>query len=179
MYPIVFQYTWTAKPLKVMLHQQVLSEKIFITQKGTIRHFQLRVPRSAEKLIGMECGVRMNSVLPVLQQPAGFTQSLQFFPTRIMGELTLQNVGKGNLFYSVPVIEQDAHVSYGDYSNQAAFAPKCYTHCAKREPVEINIPRDTAIIMGMYKDLLGTELNDNLQYWILIHLWFETKEDEQ
>lgn len=162
-----------------MLHQQVLSEKILITQKGTIRHFQLRMPRSAEKLIGVECGVMMNSVLPVLQQPAGFAQSVQFFPTRNMGELTLQNVGKGNLFYSVPVIEQDAHVSYADYSNQTAFAPKCYTHSGKREPMEVNIPRETAIIMGMYKDLLGTQLNTDLQYWILVHLWFETKEDEQ
>lgn len=161
-----------------MLREQVSSEKLFITQKGTIRHFQLRVPRSAEKLVGIECGVSMNSVLPTLQQPAGFTESLTYFPTRIMGEVTLQNVGKGNLFYSVPVIEQDAHVTYGDYSF-LGFAPKCFTHCLKREAVEVNIGRETAIIMGMYKDLLGKQLNNDLQYWIFIHMWFETKEDEQ
>lgn len=161
-----------------MLHQQVQSEKIFITQKGTIRHFQLRIPRSAEKLVGIECGVQMNAVLPTIQQPAGFAQSLTFYPSRTMGELSFQNIGKGNLFYSVPVMEQDAHVSYANYAHQSDFAPKCYTHCAKREPVEIEIKRDTAIVMGMYKDLLGVQLNQNLQYWIFIHLWFETKEDE-
>jgi hypothetical protein len=45
--------------------------------------------------------------------------------------------------------------------------------------MEVNIPRETAIIMGMYKDLLGAQLNTDLQYWVLVHLWFETKEDEQ
>lgn len=160
-----------------MVVEQVISERILITQKGTVRHFQLRVPRSASRLIGVECGVQMNTVLPVLQQAAGFKESIRFYPTRNMGELALQNVGKGNLFYSVPVIEQDAHTGYGDYSYQGGFAPKCYTHGGKREPIEVDVPRETAIIMAIYRDILGTQLNTNLQYWLLVHLWFETKQD--
>lgn len=169
--------TWTAKPSEIMLREEVISQELLITTKGTIRHFQLRVPANAEKIIGMECGVRIDTTIPTLQQPAGFSQSLQYFPPRVMGEIRLQNVGQGNLFYAVDVIEQDAHLGFADFSSQPGFAPKCWTHCNKREAVEVELNRQTAIIMGMYKDILGEQLNQNLSYWIIIHMWFATQAD--
>lgn len=161
-----------------MLKEQVISQQLSITRRGTIRHFQIRLPRHAHKVIAIEYGIRMLSALPALEQPASFAESLRFMPSRVMGELRLQHVGKAGLFFSTQVMEQDAHLSYGDFSRTAGFVPQSWTHSAKREPIGVQIEREAPILLGVYKDIVGEDVGQHLSYHVLIRLWFETKEDE-
>lgn len=162
-----------------MLKEQVISQQISITRKSTIRNFQLRLPRQAAKVIAIECGVRMISALPPHVQPASFTESLQFIPSRVIGEFRLQHVGKAGLFFSTQVMEQDAHLAFGDFSMTGGFKPQSWTHHGKREPINVQVEREATILLGMYKDVVGEQVDQHLQYQVLIHLWFETKEEKQ
>ncbi len=161
-----------------MLKEQVISQQFTITRRGTIRHFQLRLPRQAEKVIAIEYGIRMISALPALQQPATFVESLRFIPSRVMGELRLQHIGKSGLFFSSQIMEQDAHLSYGDFSRTAGLVPQSWTHSAKREPIGVQIEREAPLLLGVYKDIVGEDIGAHLQYQVLIHLWFEAKEEQ-
>ncbi|TRU49819.1 MAG: hypothetical protein EWV91_07040 [Microcystis aeruginosa Ma_QC_Ca_00000000_S207] len=162
-----------------MLKEQVISQQVSITRKAMIRNFELRLPRHAKRVIGLESGVRMVSALPEPIQPASFAESLQFIPSRVMGELRLQHIGKSGLFFSTQVMEQDSGLAYGDFSMTAGFKTASWTHQGKREPFSVQVDREASILLGMYKDIIGEQLNRHLEYQVLIHLWFETKEEDK
>jgi hypothetical protein len=162
-----------------MPKEQVFTQQISIARKGEIKNFQFRIPLDVQKIIAVETGIRMVSALAQPATPASFTQSLRYIPARVMGELRLQHVGKGGLFFSTHVIEQDTHLPYADFSMVAGFTPKDYTHSAKREPVWAEVEREAPILFGWYRDIAGAQADQHLQYVVLVHLWYQAKEAVQ
>lgn len=159
-----------------MLIHQVTTHEIGITRRGSINHFQLRLPRHAEKVIGIECGVQMITPLPWNLAYGDFITSFHFLPSLAIGELRLQHVGKAGIFFSTQIMEQDSNLGFADFSALPGFKPKSWTHQSTKEPISVEVNREANVLLGVYRDIVGTYFNMHMEYKILIHLWFETKE---
>jgi hypothetical protein len=109
---------------------------ILITKKGEWKYFQVRLPKDAKKIIGIETGLIITDKLPaytgvaneivVLQRsslisidpgliaepPKGFKDGERFSKqrNRLIGELKLQSLDTANIFYSKDIVEEDRNM---------------------------------------------------------------------
>lgn len=160
-----------------MLQQEVITNELSITRRGSTRTFQLRLPRHAQKVIGVECGVKMITPVPRNLADGNFQTSFQFVPSLAVGELRIQHVGQAGTFFSTQIMEQDVNLNFADFSGVPGFMPKTWTHQSTKEPVSVEVDREANILLGVYRDIIGNHFNTHMKYTVLIHLWFETKED--
>jgi hypothetical protein len=90
-----------------MQKQTAVIEQISVTNKGEWKYFQIRIPKDAQAIIGIETGVRLGANIPALVPPATIVQSLAAVAPRIAGEIRLQQIGSKGILYSGRVMESD------------------------------------------------------------------------
>ena len=59
-----------------MMKEQVLITQLHISKAGQVKHFQLKLPRSTKRIIGIEIGSR------IIKAPSTSSQGNGFEPTR-------------------------------------------------------------------------------------------------
>jgi len=111
--------------------------------------------------------------------PEEFKQSFQIKPTTIAGELKLQSMEKENVFFSLEAVAEDVNMNIGDFSLRALADAKQSSHQQKKLEVPISISKETSIINGIYKDVLGEQSGSDKEYIINVYVWIETEEEEK
>jgi hypothetical protein len=160
--------------------EQLTIIPIRITKAGQQYSFQYKLPRSAEKIIGIETGVTMRSPLPVI--PGNNIR--QFKREVLLGSLRLQGSGSSNLFYAADIKAGDNSITNGEFlrSPVAAGQPgfpfydfQVCTHGTKREEDPLDIP-GCSIIGGIYRDSTVLLFTTPVHYHINIYVWTSNRQ---
>lgn len=150
---------------------------IRITRKGELQYFQLRLPRGTKHILGVEAvAAAFASAPPVVHPPASFLASFAVKPSRMAGQLRLQQVGRGGLLYAGAVHEQDSTRFYADYS---LFAPNDWSHHGKHEEDELLFPCESHIVLGLYQDVIGRRQDTHLNYTVQVYLWLASETETE
>jgi hypothetical protein len=116
--------------------ENVTVHTIPITKKGEWKYFQVRLPKDAKKIIGIETGLIITDELPadtevasdivvmqrsslisidpglIAEPPKNFEDGKRFGieRNRLMGELKLQSLDTANIFYTKDIVEEDRNI---------------------------------------------------------------------
>ncbi len=185
-----------------MLREKVIITKLPITQAGQIQHFQVKIPRDASRIIGMEVSAQYIN-MQVAKAQAGkavnfkrasqytfrsleraakgdiFSITLDLF----LGDVRLQSCEDTNIFYAEDVYFADENLAFGDFSaTHPRFFPASPTHGYKHYECVVNTRGKTTILKGIYRDRQSQQSGANtlrgpvfFQYVASIYVWYETK----
>lgn len=158
--------------------EQLTIIPIRITKAGQQYSFQHKLPRSAEKIIGIETGVTVRSPLPAI--PGNNIR--QFKREVLLGSLRLQGMGISNLFYATDIKADDNSIAPGEFPHGPVKGPgpRFYdfgvcTHGTKREEDPLDIP-GCGIIGGIYRDSTGPLFTNPVHYHINIYVWTSNRQ---
>jgi hypothetical protein len=48
-----------------MMQQKVIVTQVRITKLGQVKHFQIKIPKGAKRIIGIETGFRLSKATPI------------------------------------------------------------------------------------------------------------------
>jgi hypothetical protein len=191
-----------------MLREKVIITKLPISQPGQIQHFQVKIPRDAKRIIGIEVSAQyMNMQTAGGPQPIigiGFNAPSHYSymslerkamgrniftitPDLFLGDVRLQSCEDTNVFFAEDVYYTDENLGFGDFSIRTPrFRPSTETHGYKRHECVVNTNGETTILKGIYRDRQkGAQANVNsltgqifFQYTANIYVWYELKTKE-
>lgn len=151
-----------------MMREQVNITPIEITKAGQIKHFQIRLPKTAKKVIGVEIGGRFlqgSNPLPNINSDTPFKCN------QLVGELKLQSCEEANVFYAGE-LRLDRNMAYGDYTKNTQWIPEVFTHQMQSFEDVVITNADSTVINGMYKDNIGLQSQQSVSYLLNVYLWY-------
>ena len=191
------------------MKERVIIKQVSITNKGEIQYFQIRLPRDAEHIIGIETGlsrtgkgfseyvrggayraapvqaVAAAAPAPAIKVPVPVPAPQQRgFPVRfrrdaLIGELKLQSLEKANVFFSEDAYESDQNIGFADYSATRFLTPSAWSHEMKRFEEKVVVNGVTTLIGGYFRDRIGEQFKTNLSYQVNVYVWYEIKERKE
>jgi hypothetical protein len=119
------------------MKEKAVISTLTISNPNETVHFQLRIPRDALHVIGVETSVRVIRK-NILLAPLGYQQGTtgDFLRNQLFGEITLQSCEKGNIFYAGQVYERELNTGYMDYS----ITKRCWSLIAQMNGADPNFP---------------------------------------
>ena len=180
------------------MKEEVIIQSIGITKKKEQLFFQVKLPRDTDKIIGIETGLYVESVLPdFLPYTQGDVNMIR--RNRLIGTIQLQASGKPNLFYAKEIFDKDINIAVNELKivsegvfNELLVAPlrlkgedvpndgnnfsdfNIWSQGSKREEDPVNIC-GCQLINGQFKDAVGAYYNANIQYKVILYIWIERK----
>ncbi|MBA2611314.1 MAG: hypothetical protein H0U95_05030 [Bacteroidetes bacterium] len=180
-----------------MMREQVSITPVLITKAGQVKYFQIKLPKTAKSIIGIELGGKFlkdskvrGTVTPVaLAEPAvpikdvvkeqgnpsavitGEVKATPFKRNTLVGDLKLQSCEEANIFYAGE-LRLDNSIGYGDFSKTNTWQPQTFTHQSLSLEDEVNVDADSTIILGMYKDNIGLENQLDMNYQVNVYVWY-------
>lgn len=151
-----------------MMQEQVNITPIEITKVGQIKYFQIRLPKTAKKVIGVEIGGRFlqgSNPLPNINSDTPFKRN------QLVGELKLQSCEEANVFYAGE-LRLDRNMAYGDYTRNTQWIPEVFTHQMQSFEDAVITNADSTVINGMYKDNIGLQNQQSVSYLLKVYLWY-------
>lgn len=155
-----------------MQGKKIISEKIRIVPKTEIVYFLIRLPSNAEAIIGVEHGIRLLGAESLPGFPEQFTDTFSGLSAESWGRLRLEHPGCYGVFYASSVTSLDMGCAYADFSATPDFAPADFSHGFSKRVDEVNIPRQSRMIRGIFQNSRTDETYD-----LLVHLWVQTKKE--
>jgi hypothetical protein len=165
-----------------MIKEKVVIQKVPIAVVGQVEYFQVKIPRDAKRIIGIE--TTSSAVEPIMGIggihgagggggiPHINLLGLIFTPSPFLGELRLLSCGKTNLFYAADIYQQDANIGQGDYSASPYFTPSDWSHGIKHEEDEVNEDGEATLLKGIFKDKQDPS-GLTYTYTVGIYVWYE------
>jgi hypothetical protein len=151
-------------------------------RQNQVKLFQVKIPREAKNIIGVEMGFRwmsgvMPSPVPVTGFPPALVGSMPVIIRRnqIVGELKLQSYEKANVFYTGE-LAIDQNSDNCDITSEK-FIPRVYTHQLESQEDQVIVNGNATLIRGAFRDKLLNAAG-SFQYKVFIYLWVEAKEDQ-
>jgi hypothetical protein len=191
----------------MIMKERVIIKQVSITKRGETQYFQIRLPRDAAHIIGIETGIcrtgkgfseyvhsRAYAAAPVAAVAAAAPASkvpvpvpgpqaghfpVGFRRNILIGELKLQSQEKANVFFSEDVFESDQNIGFADYSATRFFSPSQWTHEFKRFEEKVVVNGVTTLIGGYFKDRIGERFKTNLSYTVNVYVWYEVNEEKE
>lgn len=176
-----------------MMREEVVIQAINISGRSELFHFQVKLPRDTQKIIGVETGLYLQNI-PQYQFYAAQVLSNEIRRNSLIGTLQLKANGKPDIFYSKEIFEKDINIGAGEikiYPEQIKqerkaeplkiFVPpdgnsfadfNFWTHGTRREEDTLNIC-NPAVINGKFKDAIGETLQMDIQYKAMLYIWTE------
>jgi hypothetical protein len=161
----------------------------FVVQRPKqVRLFQVKIPREAQEVIGVEMGARWlsgsfpNLVPPPVDSggptdvPAPWQLPFKQLRNFDLGEVKLQSYEKANIFFSGDLVI-NKNLDTGDFTN-AGFPPKEYTHQFHSQEVEVSVRAETTIVQGIYRDKANEFMTGTYSYLVNVYVWVASKEDQ-
>ena len=189
------------------MKERVIIKRVRITKKGELQYFQIRLPRDAEHIIGIETGLSRTgkgfsefvrdggyraapaqavaAAVPAIKVPVPVPAPVnRGFPIRfrrdaLIGELKLQSLEKANVFFSEDVFESDQNIGFADYSATRFLSPSAWTHELHRFEEKVVVDGVTTLIGGYFRDRIGERFKTNLSYQVNVYAWYEIKEGKE
>ncbi len=176
-----------------MMKEQVCVTPVIITKAGQVKHFQIKLPKTAKKVIGVEIGGRflketkgkeaiavmaetslVNNVAikeeVTLQANASEVRHTPFKRNILIGELKLQSCEEANIFYAGE-LRIDNNIGYGDFSKQRNWQPQVFTHQMQTFEDVVITNADSTILLGMFKDNIGLQSRTDFNYQVNVYVW--------
>ena len=176
-----------------MMQEQVVITPITITKAGQIKHFQIKLPKTAKRIIGVEIGGRlltnskekialsvvevspemMVEVMPIMAELApAVERPTAFKRNTFIGELKLQSCEEANIFYAGH-LQTDNNLGYGDFSQNRFWKINPFTHQAMAFEETVIVDADSTIIQGVYKDYIGKQRKQDVNYLVNVYVWYQ------
>ena len=173
-----------------MIQEQVIITPIIITKAGQVKPFQIKLPKTAKRIIGVELGGRLLVTAKEKEviQKAAATSEFQteihavsaveqnresyFKRSTVIGELKLQSCEEANIFYS-GYLQSDNNMGYGDFSQNRFWKVNLFTHQAMAFEEVVMVDAESTIVQGVYKDRLGEQQEANVNYLLNVYLWYQ------
>jgi hypothetical protein len=164
---------------------------IRISKQGQQHFFQLRLPTITQRIVGIETGLRLKTLLP----PVVTIINGPFKRNVLMGTLQLTTPGRVNQFYATDVYADDTNIGLAEIqlprdpkgqpfqpvglppvskggSGKSFYEFFACTHGSKREEDSLDIC-GSRIINGWYKDTAGGIFYKAIPYEVLLYVWTE------
>lgn len=182
-----------------MIREHVVITPVNITNAGQVKHFQVKLPKNAKRIIGVELGGRLLQrteravitdamVAPATEHPAassastsdgssgGKISSSGFFKrNRLIGEVKLQSCEEANIFYAGH-LQTDENIAYGDFTQNNFWKPAQYSHQAQSFEERVIVDGNSTMIQGIYRDRIGEQSKVNYSYLVNVYVWIEIEE---
>lgn len=163
-----------------MMKEEAIVSTVSITIPKEIKNFQIRLPYDTKRIIGVETGaIRTfyaetgNYVDPEWWAFPNTNDLLfQVKPNKTVGEITLQTLGKENIFFRDEMKDKDSNIFWADFTKPDINEFKEWTLGRKREEVEVNVDNNI-IIEACYKDRWGIINELIVRYTFRLYLWIE------
>lgn len=180
-----------------MMQEQVVITPITITKAGQIKHFQIKLPKTAKRIIGVEIGGRLltnskvNGIAPIASAEIAVRATevmveatpviaelmpiverpTAFKRNTLIGELKLQSCEEANIFYAGH-LQTDNNLGYGDFSQNRFWKINPFTHQAMAFEETVIVDADSTIIQGVYKDHIGKQRKQDVNYLVNVYVWY-------
>ena len=182
-----------------MIREQVVITPVNITKAGQVRHFQVKLPKNAKRIIGIELGGRLltHGEVAIIREPikyspvvggiegsvgsSGSGSSGEIRPSglfkrnTLIGEVKLQSCEEANIFYAGH-LQTDENIAMGDFSQSRTWLPSAFTHQAQSFEERVVVDGESTMIQGMYRDRLGEQNKINYNYLVNVYVWIEIEE---
>ncbi len=152
-----------------MIDRQVIITPLKIIKAGQVKHFQIKLPQTAKKIVGVELGGHFISELITTPTASEFTR---FKANTLIGDLKLQSCERANIFYAGQ-LQVDNNLDFADFTKSAFIKIKPFTHQSKQFEDTISVDANSTIIQGIYKDAIGKQTGTDLSYLLKIYLWYK------
>ena len=169
-------------------------QRLHITKAGEQHYFQINVPRQAERITGIELGVSMNSGVFLQDRSLSSNNWLSIKRNKLLGEVQLQTPNQPNFFFTGELVQEDRNIGVTDFtqtgkSKEVEFRKlridpppqknywksQQFTHGGRKELDEILTDNDRVIYV-CFKDVIGKTEKKNINYTVLLYLWFQQKD---
>ncbi len=175
-----------------MMKEQVIIQAISISKRGQQNFFQVKLPRDAHKIVGIETGLNVLNVSGYFIPAQELSKLVR--RNNLMGVVQLRVSEKPDIFYSKEIFEKDINIGAGEIKiipppvmmerkvdqpdgNSFDYFTH-WTHGTKREEDPLNIC-DCSVINGQYKDAIGEYFQTDVSYKVLLYIWIEKKVNQQ
>lgn len=172
--------------------ESVTVHTIPISKKGEWNYFQVRLPKDAKKIIGVETGLHIKDELP-FEVAGGVGKRFGIERNNLMGELKLQSLDTANIFYAKDIVEEDRNMgsdnikiidNTGLGERRIAFMREApppdlwqpmfpWTHGNKLEEDGL-LMLHNPVIAGIYKDVIGKQYNTDINYKVMLYIWHDS-----
>ena len=185
-----------------MSRARLIVKEIEIIKQGEVNFFQVRLPKNAVRIIGVDTDVLMISALesptetPVSGgsggaggvRPDGTIGHDEVSKTPFLkwntktnptvGKLKLQNMDRSNIFFEAWVSFIFLNGSMPDLS-YGLFPKSPYSTNVNTKPKQVIVSCTNTLINGMFSDAIGVRLNKHMNYKVKVFVWIETSEKSQ
>lgn len=177
-----------------MIREQVVITPVNITKAGQVKHFQVKLPKNAKRIIGIELGWRLLSrgeiliprdggkYAPAMEAYSGSSviegsdrTSGLFKRNKLIGEVKLQSCEEANIFYAGD-LQSDENIAMGDFSQNPFWRPSAFTHETNSFEERVIVDGESTMIQGIYKDRLGEQSKTDYNYLANVYVWIEIEE---
>ena len=165
-----------------MRKDQVIITSLLISKAGQTKHFQIRLPKNASQVIGIELGGRFLDSNKTILSWLGKSDTAMagtanpnpslFKPNPLIGEVKLQSCERANVCYAGEW-RLDNSMRHGDYSKNAYWSAKPYSHQANAFEEPIFIKGESTILQGIYKDNIGKQIGQDARYVANVYVWYQ------
>lgn len=156
-----------------MIQEQVIITPINIIKAGQVKHFQIKLPKTAKRIIGVELGGRLlTDSKDRVAIPASIGSPTAFKRNALIGELKLQSCEEANIFYAGH-LQSDRNMGYGDFTQNSFWKVNPFTHQTMTFEEVVIVDAESTIVQGVFKDRLGEEQDNNINYLVNVYLWYQ------
>ena len=161
-----------------MKRESAIITNFLIERPKQIKLFQLKIPREAENIIGIEMGLTwLNGILPAIVPPLEWTLPMTMNRNIVLGEVKLQSYEKANVFYTQELV-LNQNLAPADFTSKY-FVPKAYTHQNQSNEDQVQVSGTTTILQGVYKDALAEQIVGSYRYIVRVYVWHDRKTETQ
>lgn len=167
-----------------MIREQVIITSVSLSLEGQVKHFQVKLPKNAKRIIGVELGWRLSQLSEVVikdnpresvrRDRESHSSQITFNRNIQIAEVKLQSCEEANVFYTGDVqIEQNN--SFGDFS-QSFWNPTEFIHQMQRFEDVVTVDGETTMLQGICKDILNATYKSRFIYLVNVYVWIEIEE---
>lgn len=158
------------------MKEEVIVHKLLITRIRERVHFQVRLPKDAKRIIGLEYDARkidgnsyVSRIAFIDYGPAG-DPSFNRHKSKLIGRLSLGNCNCEGLFYQGDLIEDRNEAQYEGIAAYC-YTPKKWINSTKREETNFNVK--AGFLYGLFEDHFGVNEYTELEYELSLYFWIE------
>lgn len=159
-----------------MNREGVIITSFLIEKPRQVKLFQVKIPREAENIVGIETGIVWKNGIPADDPAPGWTLPLSVARNIVLGEVKFQSYEKANVFYTKEICA-NKNTDYGDFTSQF-FKPTNHTHQYQQIEDPIKVSGSTTILQGVYRDSLADTVPTSYKYLVKVYVWIEAKTDQ-
>jgi hypothetical protein len=168
-----------------MSRARLIVKEVVIQKQGEVHFFQIRLPKNATHILGIETDVFMGSVLETDGGSAGSGLPVEVNrhpflkwsskTSPVIGKLKLQSMDRYSIFFETWIPFVFLNASLPDMSF-GGFPKSPYSLIVKSNPKPISIPCSNTIINGLFTDEIGSRKNTDMNYRVKVFVWVQTNE---